>query len=113
MVTLNACRAEVTDEALITSGSGNIAHITVEYVLSKQLCVKPLTCCALLISYIQHEPTLQISMVPDLMFGDNYLMIGCVDKPEGGISVGDDNSSSPGGLVLLLITIMTYWHSTL
>lgn len=47
---LNVCAAEVTDEAVITSGSGNIALITIEYVLSKQLCMKPLTCCELLIS---------------------------------------------------------------
>lgn len=39
----NACGAEVTDEAAITSGSGSIVLITVEYILSKQLCPKPLT----------------------------------------------------------------------
>lgn len=42
VATLDACVAEVTDEAAITSGSGNIAHITTEYTLSEAsdtLCV--------------------------------------------------------------------------
>lgn len=47
----------------------------------------------------------------DLMFGNNYLMLACGDKPEGGVIVEDNNSCSPGEL--LLITPMTYWHSTL
>lgn len=37
-------------------------------------------------------------------------MLGCWDKPEGGVgSVEDDNRFSPGGSLLPLI--MTYWHS--
>lgn len=47
----------------------------------------------------------------DLMFRDNYLILGCRDKPEDGVSGQDNNSRNPGGLVLLLITLMTYWHS--
>lgn len=51
-------------------------------------------------------------MVPLVMnSSDNYLMLGCGDKPEGGISVEDVNSFGPGGLLLLFITAMMYWHS--
>lgn len=64
VVTLSVCGAEVTDEAEITSASGNITPISIEYVLSKQLCLKQLTCCALLISCIQYELTPRSSQCP-------------------------------------------------
>lgn len=61
--------------------------------------------------------TAELSVVPlvavetHLMFRDNYLMLGCGDKPEGGVSVEDHNSCSPGGILLLLINLMTYTHT--
>lgn len=61
-----------------------------------------------------HIHTTQLSMASlvvetDLMFWGNYLMLGRGDKPEGGVSVvEDDGSSCSGGLPLLLITLMTY-----
>lgn len=57
-------------------------------------------------------PVASLVVETDLMFGGNYLMLGCRDKPEDGVRVVEDhNSCCSGGLLLLLITLMTYRHS--
>lgn len=49
-----------------------------------------------------------VAVESDLMFTDNYFMLGCGDESEGGVSVEDHNSCS---LLLLFITIMAYIYS--